>query len=122
MQGTPSVDRPSPNRTNGEETRPVVRDAATGRYLPGHGGGPGNPLGRHVHKLRGTLLDLLLAGDAAQMRGVWGTMIRKATKGDVAAARLVAEYSIGKPALAISVENETGPLYKIICNIDESML
>lgn len=66
-----------------------------GRFLPGNSGGPGNPFGRRVAALRKTLLD---AVTDEQIRDIGLKMIELAQAGDVAAAKLVFQYTLGRPA------------------------
>ena len=110
MQSTPSVDR--------QTVVPVLRDES-GRFTPGTAPGPGRTdladRGRYLKAVK-------TAVTHDDLVGVLKSMVTKATNGDVAAGRLILEYTLGRPALAISVENESGPLYKIICGIDESKL
>ena len=88
-------DTPSPNGSNGRDSK--------GRFAPGNSGGPGNPAGKYVYELKRTILELMTADGCARMHRVWEAMATKAEAGDTAAARLVAEYSIGRPAMDINL-------------------
>ena len=71
---------------------------ANGRFAKGNADGPGNPFGRRVAELRQVILDALTD---AELIAVTRSMIERAKKGDVAAARLLLQYSLGKPAAAV---------------------
>jgi hypothetical protein len=82
---------PSPNGTNGG------RDPATGKFTRGNGGGPGNPFGRRLAKLRWAFVNAVtdeLMGDFARQ------LVAQAARGDMAAAVLFLRYSIGEPVPA----------------------
>ena len=70
------------------------RDAG-GKFTKGNKGGPGNPFARRIAELRAALVNTVTAEDLAK---VAAAMIKKAGKGDVAAARLVFQYVLGKPS------------------------
>lgn len=62
------------------------RDPATGRFMPGHGGGPGRPRGSDLRSLvaehrASTMEEALLR--------VYDMLVERAIGGDVAAARLL---------------------------------
>ncbi len=68
---------------------------ATGRFLPGNPGGPGNPHGGQVSRLRARLVEAVNPEDFAE---ILRALLERAKGGDIAAARFVLEYTIGKPA------------------------
>jgi hypothetical protein len=70
---------------------------SNGRFADGNRGGPGNPFARQVAALRKALINAVTEKDLADIVRV---LIVRATSGDVAAARLVLSYAIGKPAAA----------------------
>lgn len=77
-----------------------------GRFTKGCPGGPGNPYVRQVAQLKAALYEALSESDIA---AVAQTMVKRAVEGDVAAARLVLEYAVGKPvsgALASALDGE----------------
>jgi hypothetical protein len=76
---------PDPNRAK--------RDPK-GRYLPGTAPGPGNPHAAHVHALKQAIYKAITP---AALLPVLKKMLALATAGDIAAARLILEYAIGKP-------------------------
>ncbi len=66
-----------------------------GRFAPGNPGGPGNPFARRVAALRSALIQSVQAED---LIAIARTLIEKARQGDTAAAKLVYQYVLGKPA------------------------
>ena len=70
---------------------------AFGRFLRGNPGGPGNPFTRQVALIRRVLLDCVTAEDIA---AVARQLIALAKAGNVAAAKVVLAYTIGKPTPA----------------------
>ncbi len=70
------------------------RDPETGRFLPGNGGGPGNPYAARVAELRSALLEAVTPGDLA---AIVRSLVQAARSGDVAAAKLVFERVLGRP-------------------------
>lgn len=69
-----------------------------GQFTRGNSGGPGNPFGRYTAMLRSTFMQ---AATAEHMQQLATTLINFAIAGDLAAARLVLNYTIGKPAAAV---------------------
>src|SRR5215472_5730037 len=68
---------------------------ANGRFAKGNKGGPGNPFARQVAALRQTLLNRATQKDFEE---VADELIKKAKTGDVAAIKLLFQYTLGKPA------------------------
>ncbi len=68
-----------------------------GHFRAGNRGGPGNPFARQIARLRQALLNAVSEADLLE---VIEMLKRKAKEGDVAAARLLLSYTIGKPAPA----------------------
>ena len=85
---------PSPNGANGG------RDDG-GRWAKGNSGGPGNPHARKVGQLRSAMIRAVSAGD---VRAVIGALLKTAKGGDVAAARALLEYTVGKPITTAHVD------------------
>ncbi len=69
-----------------------------GRFAKGNPGGPGNPFARRVAALRSALIQSVQAED---LIAIAKTLIEKARQGDTAAAKLVYQYVLGKPAEAV---------------------
>ena len=68
---------------------------ANGRFAKGNKGGPGNPFARQVAALRQTLLNRTTPKDFEEIAD---ELIKKAKTGDVAAIKLLFQYTLGKPA------------------------
>jgi hypothetical protein len=69
-----------------------------GQFAAGNRGGPGNPFAREVAELRKAILARLTVESASEIAD---TLIARAKGGDVAAARLLFQYALGKPAKAV---------------------
>ncbi len=83
----------SKRSTNGTSGR-----KSNGQFAKGNPGGPGNPYARRVARLRATLLDAVGENGLADI--VQG-MITAAKGGDVAAAKLLLSYLLGKPVESV---------------------
>ena len=81
---------PSTNGTSGRNTN--------GQFAKGNPGGPGNPYARHVARLRTSLIEAV--GDDGLKDIVQG-MVTAAKGGDVAAAKLLLSYLLGKPVESV---------------------
>lgn len=81
---------PSPNGGNGHDSR--------GRFAKGNKGGPGNPFARRVGRLRSLLVNLVTEED---LRAVAHKLVEQARNGNLAAARLLLVYLIGRPGEAV---------------------
>jgi hypothetical protein len=92
MLPTPVAETPSAAATEGEG-----RDQR-GRFTPGNRGGTGNPFARQVAALRKAFLQGVTPEDLA---AIAAALLAKAKEGDVAAAKLVLAYAIGKPEAAV---------------------
>jgi hypothetical protein len=73
---------------------PAPEQDAKGRFVRGNRGGPGNPFGPRVAELRGAFLDALTPQD---MRDIALALVLKARSGDLTAAKLLLQYTLGKP-------------------------
>lgn len=78
------MSKPSTNGQNGRD--------AKGRFAPGNVGGPGNPLAARVAKLRAELLSCVTLAD---MRAIIRKMVELAKAGDIQAAKLVFDRTLG---------------------------
>ncbi len=83
----------SKRSTNGTSGR-----KSNGQFAKGNPGGPGNPYARRVARLRAALLDAVGENGLADI--VQG-MITAAKGGDVAAAKLLLSYLLGKPVESV---------------------
>ena len=79
-----------PSRTSGR--------AANGRFAKGNPGGPGNPFARQVAAFR---QEFMAATTKEDIAAIARAMIEKAKDGDCAAARIVLQYTLGKPAATV---------------------
>ncbi len=79
-----------PSRTSGR--------GPNGRFAKGNPGGPGNPFARQVAGFRQEFMAAVTGEDIAV---IVRALIDKAKAGDVAAARLVLQYTLGKPAATV---------------------
>ena len=84
------MSKPSTNGTNGRKPN--------GQFAKGNSGGPGNPYARRVARLRSALLDAVGENGLADI--VQG-MVTAAKGGDVAAAKLLLSYLLGKPVESV---------------------
>lgn len=92
--------QPSPNGEDGNV--PVNgKDPATGRFVKGWKGGPGNPHASETAKLRAALLKEVKEGD---VQAIIRKMIAKAKAGNVDAARLVFDRLFGKPPQNVTLD------------------
>ena len=92
-------------------TTPTPDREANGQFATGNRGGPGNPYARRVAELRHIILDVL---DEEALVAVTKAMIEQAKTGDVAAARLLLQYSLGKPAPAVQPDRMNIDEFQII--------
>jgi hypothetical protein len=89
----PAPENPHAN----DQPAPNQRDAR-GRFTAGNHGGPGNPFARQSAALRQALLNAVTPEDIS---AITAALLDKARQGDVAAAKLVFAYKLGKPAAAV---------------------
>lgn len=68
-----------------------------GQFARGNPGGPGNPFARYVGQLRSAMIAAVQPED---LQHIIRVLIALAVAGDLAAARLVLQYTVGKPAPA----------------------
>ena len=86
------------------QARPQVQRDANGRFAIGNDGGPGNPFARQTAALHSAFLQRATPQD---MKAIADKLIEQAKGGNVAAAKLVLQYTIGKPAPAVSRTTST---------------
>src|SRR5262245_16842731 len=89
----PSGDAPAASASGQPSPNGNSRDGR-GRFGPKNPGGPGNPFARQVAALRQVVLDAITAED---MQKIVRKLIELAADGNVAAARLLLSYALGKP-------------------------
>jgi hypothetical protein len=97
QQATPATETPSQHDANG-------------RFVRGNAGGPGNPFGRQVAELRRALLDAVTSD---KLRQLVDALLERAIAGDNAAARLVLQYALGKPAQAVEPDRVDVDEYRL---------
>jgi hypothetical protein len=95
MSPAPQTDQANPNPAPTES-----RDAC-GRFAKGNSGGPGNPYPRRVAALRQALLNCVTEDD---ITAIAKAVIEEAKGGNIAAAKLIFHYVLGKPASAADQE------------------
>ena len=93
MDPSMSPPAPSPNGGNGRN--------ALGRFAAGNPGGPGNPLGPQVARLRSALLRAVTEED---MRALIAKLLELAKGGNVQAIKEVLDRCLGKPQEADLIE------------------
>ena len=98
--------RPSANGENGNG-----RDSKTGKFTKGWKGGPGNPYSKRIADLRSAFIEAVTEDD---LHAIVRMLLEKAKGGDVAAGRLILEYTLGRPAQAIIVGVGDGPAHKVL--------
>ena len=84
---------PSPNGPNG-------RDQG-GRFVAGNPGGPGNPYGVHVARLRAAMLAAVSEQD---MTAIIARLVQLAKDGDVRAIKELLDRTLGRPVEADLLE------------------
>jgi hypothetical protein len=77
-----------------EQAQPQQGRDKNGRFAKGNPGGPGNPFSRQLAHMRQVLLECVSEED---LRDIVAQVVQKAKQGDLAAARLVLSYAVGKP-------------------------
>jgi hypothetical protein len=98
----PRAKAPSPTGSNGAANGHATEGReSNGRFSVGNKLARGNPHARRVAALRKAFLD---AATEARMRRVALKLLTMAEAGDVAAARLALEYTLGKPAKAADID------------------
>lgn len=80
------------------EPQPPIFKDRQGRFVQGNKGGPGNPFGRQVALLRSIVLQ---ASTEERMEALIEMLWKLALDGNLAAARLILQYTLGKPGRAV---------------------
>src|SRR5262249_20282394 len=92
----------NPQSATGKPARPAPGSdgrGANGRFTAGNPGGPGNPFARRVAQLRSILMQAVKPEDLV---AIVRKLVERAKAGDVAAAKLLLAYVLGKPAPAVN--------------------
>ena len=71
---------------------------ANGRFAPGNPGGPGNPYARQVAEYKKATLAVV---SIERLKRILDAIAKKAEDGDVAAAKLILQYTLGKPTTSV---------------------
>ena len=71
---------------------------ANGRFAPGNAGGPGNPYYRQVAEYKKAVLAVV---SIERLKRILDAIAKKAEDGDVAAAKLILQYTLGKPTTSV---------------------
>jgi hypothetical protein len=87
-----------PTASNGQPAAQEARDPR-GRFAPGNRAAKGNPLAKKAAQLRGALLRAVSSGD---LRIVVKELVRQAKAGDVQAAKLLLDRTLG-PAVPVDL-------------------
>src|SRR5262249_29379362 len=98
-QSGPAPEAPTTNTTADDAAAAPRADKRDdkGRFLPGHPGGPGNPFAREVARMRKRILAKLTD---EELDAITNKLIEQAKEGDVASAKLLFSYGLGKPTAA----------------------
>jgi hypothetical protein len=116
---------PGANSPLGGDAKPQAADGgrdAHGRFVTGNPGGPGNPFARRVAALRSALLASVAPED---IQAVACELVRQAREGNLAAARLLLSYTLGKPAPAVdpdTLDLHEFKLYRRVPDPSQAML
>lgn len=84
---------------------------ANGRYLPGHKSNGGRKPRQAEERLVRRLSERLTNGDFDK---ILDAIIRQAQRGDVAAARLLLEYAVGKPRQPLANDGDDEVVFRVI--------
>jgi hypothetical protein len=98
---TSSQSTTTPGLLSTEGVGPATADTgrtADGRFAKNNKGGPGNPYNRKVAALRQAMLETITPED---LQEVLAAVLFKAKTGELAAAKLLLSYTIGKPGAAV---------------------
>jgi hypothetical protein len=81
-----------------EKTETKNGRQANGRFAPGNPGGPGNPYARQVAEYKKATLAVV---SIERLQRILDAIAKKAEDGDVAAAKLILHYTLGKPTTSV---------------------
>ena len=81
-----------------EKTETENGRQANGRFAPGNPGGPGNPYARQVAEYKKATLAVV---SIERLQRILDAIAKKAEDGDVAAAKLILHYTLGKPTTSV---------------------
>jgi hypothetical protein len=81
-----------------EKTRATEGREANGRFASGNPGGPGNPHARQLAEYKKAMLAVV---SIERLNRILDAIAKKAEDGDVAAAKLILQYTLGKPTTPV---------------------
>lgn len=98
---------------NGSAAKPQAADErdARGRFVKGNLGGPGNPFGRQLATYRAQMMKVVTVKDIEDIAYM---LLVKAKGGDLAAAKLLLLYTVGKPAPAEDPDRQELEEWKLL--------
>jgi len=102
-------EKPSANGDNDRD--------AKGQFAEGNPGGPGNPHAAQVAKLRSALLGAVSAED---VKAVILDVLKRAKEGNLSAAKMILDYTIGRPRPAAELLIEAATSQVKVVYIDGS--
>jgi len=117
----------SGNNGTGDSTRSnAVRNGAQaadrgpqGRFCVGNRAAAGRSPGRRALALRTALLDAITP---AKVKKIAKALMERAEQGDVAAAKVVLAYSVGRPAEAVDPDELAAQEYERLRFVDRSLV
>jgi len=86
---------------------------ARGRFLPGNRCAKGNPHAKKVQQLRSTLMRSVTG---SELRSIIKSLLAKAAGGDVHAAKLILDRTLGPP-VALDLEERISRLEEVLENL-----
>ena len=97
----------------------IEKRGRNGRFLPGHGGGPGNPHAQKVHRLRSALLNAVTPEDVKE---IIYKLVSMAKQGDIAAAKELLDRTLGKPVTAVELSGADGEPLLQFARLQEAIM
>lgn len=108
------------NGTNGNGQAPgangeIGRDPTNGRWRPGYSGGPGNPYFKQIARWRAAFHKSVLDKD---VQTVIRAVVKAAKAGDMAAAKIFLERTLGKVPDVIVTDDSARQLIAVIRGVE----
>src|SRR5687767_15952779 len=82
-----------------------------GRFALGNKAGKGNPFARQVAQLKSAVLQFMSVGKLQQ---ILEALFARACQGDLAAAKLLLQYSLGQPSRAVEPDRMDNEEWKLL--------
>jgi hypothetical protein len=93
-----------------------MKRKANGQFAPGHSG---NPNGRPKKAREERYLEIIKQSVTFKdFRDIIKMLVQKSKDGDLTAARLLLEYTVGKPEQGIDIKSAGQPLFRVIQDDD----